>query len=136
MATYNEIVNFSAEAASDLSSKQFHVLTVDSSGKVDALDGLAGSLPLSPPAGVLANKPVAGEQAIVSYGGILKVAVGSGGITAGKEVMVLSGADAGKCGDFSSPAAGNAVYTVGVALESAASGDIAKILWAPRIVSN
>ncbi len=120
MAANGEQINITREANADLSAKQYHFVTVNSSGKVAATgDGLAGH-------GVLQNDPsAAGQGANVCIGGQSKVVAGgactSGGYVAadtnGRAVNVVSG-------DFA----------LGVALETATTnGEIISIIVMPQL---
>ncbi len=108
----------SLPAAADLSASQFKIVTVDSNGRA----ALAGATTLG--VGVLQNKPAAlGQAATVAFGGISKVVAG-GSITAGARITSDASGNA-----IAATTAGDAV--VGVALASAASGDIIPALLAP-----
>jgi hypothetical protein len=78
------IVPRSAEAAADLSAKQFYGVKIDSTGKA-ALCSAAGELCY----GVLQNEPTAGKQASIAIGGITFAKAG-GVIQPGATVKVHS----------------------------------------------
>lgn len=116
-------------AAADLSAKQYYAVKVDSNGKA-ALAG-AGEFV----AGILQNKPVAGQAANIAWGGVTKAFAG-GNITAGNKVAadangkfvaaseaVVNTSDAGAAAD---PSIGSNV--IGVALTSASTGDVFAVL--------
>lgn len=72
MATENGILDVSYEAAEDLSSDQYRILTMDAStGKVKRPDAATDH-----PLGVLQNAPGAGEAAVVRLIGISKIRFG------------------------------------------------------------
>lgn len=72
MALEQNLLTLSAAANSDLSSSQFFCVSVNSSGKL--VVSTAGKAC----AGVLQDKPVAGEAGDYAYSGITKVAVSTG----------------------------------------------------------
>lgn len=67
---------FTAPAATDLSAKQFRIVTLATDSTIDLCD--ASKTPL----GVLQNKPTAGKTAIVRVRGVSKVRVSSAGLAA------------------------------------------------------
>lgn len=76
MAYELPILDFTLEAAADLSSSQYHLVVVNSSGKA-ALAGAGGNV-----AGAIQNEPAAGEAVSIRSQGITKVVAGAA-ITAG-----------------------------------------------------
>lgn len=119
----------SLPAAADLTTKQFLAIKVDSNGKA----AVAGAGEFA--AGILQNKPAAGQAATVAYGGISK-AIAGGNITAG---MTLAADANGKVVDAAEAtvntsdagAAADAVVSsnvIGVALASGVSGDVIPVL--------
>lgn len=120
MAANGEQINITVEANADLSAKQYHFVTINSSSKAAATgDGLAGH-------GVLQNDPsAAGQGANVCIAGQSKVVAGgactAGGYVAadtnGRAVNVVSG-------DFA----------LGVALQtSTTNGEIISIIVMPQL---
>ena len=109
MAFEETLVNINREASADLSASQYRFVTVDANGQVAAA-GADAALAI----GVLQNKPdAAGRAATVAISGVSKVAVGTGGVTAGAEVTT----DAS--GNVVAATAGQNV--VGIALETASA---------------
>lgn len=107
----------SLPAAADLTTKQFRVMTVNSSGQA----AVAGATDLA--VGLLQNKPGSGQAATVAFGGISK-AVAGGTVAAGARVT----ADANGA-VIAATTAGDAV--VGVALAGGAAGEIIPVLINP-----
>jgi predicted RecA/RadA family phage recombinase len=116
MAFSESMTTISLTAASDLSSKQFYFVAVDTDGKA-ALTGDDGN-----PIGVLQNKPEAGQAAEICIAGVTKLYIGTeSGLGAGYNVGCDSNS-AGKVSDTGS-------FRMGVALEDpTADGDIVSIL--------
>lgn len=109
---------FSRPAAADLSAKQYFAVKIDSSGNA----AVAGAGERA--CGVLQNDPdAAGKAATIAFAGVSKVQCG-GDITIGNPVAVDSNgkAVAETTGD---------VWTIGIALETGASGKIISILLQP-----
>jgi|688.fasta_scaffold186437_2 hypothetical protein len=118
MAYENNTETFSIPAAADLSTHQYKLVTVNSSGQV----ALANATALV--CGVLQNKPTAaGQAATVAYGGVSKC-LAAGVITAGARVT----ADANGLA-IAAATAGDAV--IGIALATAAANDIIPVLVNP-----
>lgn len=118
MAYENATVTITVPAAADLSTHQYKLVTVNSSGQV-AL-GTATTLIV----GALQNKPTAaGQAATVCWAGVSKV-VAAGVITAGARVT----SDANGLA-IAATTAGDAV--IGVALATAAANDIIPVLINP-----
>jgi predicted RecA/RadA family phage recombinase len=116
MAFSENLQTITLTAASDLSSKQFYFVAVDTDGKA-ALTGDDGN-----PIGVLQNKPEAGEAATIAIAGVTKLYIGTeSGLGAGYNVGCDSNS-AGKVSDTGS-------FRMGVALEDPTSdGDIVSVL--------
>lgn len=89
MSTYGQQVRETFEAGQDLSSYQFHFVTLAADGQVDPTgDGLRAT-------GVLYNDPdTAGQGATVVISGRVQVVVGSGGVTAAGAVASDASAEA------------------------------------------
>ena len=112
-------------AAADLSGKQFYAVKVDSNGKAALC--VAGDFAI----GMLQNKPASGEQGTVRIAGVSKGAAG-GSITAGNLLAAdangkLVAATLSRTNTSDGGAAVDALLgsnVVGVALESASSGEI------------
>jgi hypothetical protein len=118
MASENIVQSITLPAAADLSSSQFKLVTVNSSGQA----ALANATALV--VGVLQNKPsAAGQAATVAVHGVSK-AVAGGAITAGARVTADASGNA-----IAAASAGDAV--LGVALTGAASGDVFPVLINP-----
>jgi len=66
--TFNPVLDISLEAAEDLSSYQYHFVTLDSDGKVQLLNAAGDTV-----IGVLQNDPGSGEEASVRVLGVSKV---------------------------------------------------------------
>lgn len=105
-------------AGADLSAKQHHIVDV-SADKTVVLASSAGQAAL----GVLQNDPVSGAAAKVRTGGVSKVLVGAGGLTAG------AGVQANANGEAIAAATGD--YTLGMCLIGGAAGEYASILVQP-----
>jgi hypothetical protein len=116
MAFSENLQTITLTAASDLISKQFYFVAVDTDGKA-ALTGDDGN-----PIGVLQNKPEAGEAATIAIAGVTKLYIGTeSGLGAGYNVGCDSNS-AGKVSDTGS-------FRMGVALEDPTSdGDIVSVL--------
>lgn len=106
----------SFKSTNDLSAAEFLIVAQDASNDGSVVAAAASTDPI---VGVLQNKPKAGEPALVQWAGSSKVIAG-GTVTRGDRVT--------------SDASGHAVTTttnkaviVGVALQSAVSGDIFEI---------
>lgn len=112
------VQSLSLLAAADLSNNRWRCMTVNSSGQA----ALANATALT--AGILQNKPGAGQPATVCYAGVSKAVAGAA-VTAGARVR----SDAnGKV--VPATVAGNAV--IGIALESAgADNDVISVLLTP-----
>lgn len=116
MAWELPVLDLSLEAEADLSAKQFHLIKLDSSGKV----ALAGSAERA--IGVLQNNPSTGEAAQVRVLGVSKV---------------VSGYSFGVGTVLASDASGKAITSssakpIGIALEAAtAANQIVSVLVIP-----
>jgi hypothetical protein len=101
-------------AGADLSAKQYTFVVANSSSQVVSATAAGDVL------GVLQNAPVAGAAAQVMTGGVSKVLVGTGGVTAGHAVQVAA----------TSFGAVNASTGkgVGIALETGVAGQIVAVL--------
>ena len=109
---------FSLPAAADLSAKQYYAVVVDTSGNA----AVAGTGDRA--CGILQNAPAhAGRAASIAYGGVTKAVCG-GAITIGDPVAVDS------TGKIVAETTGDA-WTVGIALETGASGTIISMLLQP-----
>lgn len=118
MAYENNTESMTIPAAADLSTHQYKLMTVNSSGQA----ALANATALV--VGVLQNKPTAaGQAATIVYGGVSKC-IAAGVITAGSRVT----ADANGLA-IAAATAGDAV--IGVALATAAANDIIPVLVNP-----
>lgn len=105
-------------AAADYSAKQYYIMDIGAD-KTATLASVAGQAVI----GVLQNAPASGAAARVRTGGVSKVIVGTGGITAGAQVQTdaTGAAIAAASGD----------WTLGMCLIGAAAGEYATILVAP-----
>lgn len=119
MAQYQEGNHIAFKATSDLSTKQFYIVKLDSTENVAVLASAATDKLI----GVLVNKPKSGETMDV----YARNASGTGKVIAGGDVTIgsyITSDGNGKA--IVTTTAGNAI--LGVALEAAASGDIFKYL--------
>lgn len=122
MARQENIRCLTLEAGGDLSAGQFRFVEIASDGQVDLVAAEGGDS-----IGVLQNAPsAAGRAASIAYEGIVKVVIGTGGLTAGQ-----------KC---KSDAAGAAVlataastdHVLGKVIVGGAAGALAEILLGSR----
>uniref|UniRef100_A0A6M3JA85 Head decoration protein n=1 Tax=viral metagenome TaxID=1070528 RepID=A0A6M3JA85_9ZZZZ len=105
-------------ASGDLSSYQFHGITMDTSGYAKLADDADD--PVEAPIGALQNKPsAAGQPAVVRISGVAKV---MGGATVAPGIAVTIDGD----GHFIAATANDWVW--GVTLETMVSGSVTKIL--------
>ena len=101
-------------AGADLSSSQYRFVKLAADNECDvATDGVQAE-------GVLQNNPVADGEACVALSGVVKVIVGTGGLTAADNVA----SDAN--GAAITAASGDAI--LGVAMEDTAAGGIGRVL--------
>jgi hypothetical protein len=121
MATEQKLHVVSLPADADLSTKQYYMLKLNNSSGV-ARAAVAGEG--SDVVGILQNVPNAANRAAeVAIGGISKCIAG-GSITAGNRVSPDSNGKATAVGSSDD-------YAFGVALDSAAAGDIFRVLIRP-----
>jgi hypothetical protein len=112
---------FTAPANTDLSTKQYYFVNINSSGKV-AVAGAGNAF-----AGVLGNKPAAANRdAEVMFSGVVPVVCG-GTVAAGDAVKIDS--------DGKAVAASSGDKAVGRALAGGASGSNTNILLQPHTVA-
>jgi hypothetical protein len=71
MSTENIALVQSREAGESMTTKQFYIVQLDATGKIEVGEGATDLL-----VGVLQNYPAAGEQAVYAYGGVAKVKAG------------------------------------------------------------
>lgn len=116
--TGQDIGFMTAAADYQTTSKQYYIVDV-SADKTVAIASSAGQACV----GVLQNDPASGEPAIVRTGGVSKVIVGTGDISAGDLVQADANAKA--------IAAASGDYTLGVCLIGASAGEYATILVSP-----
>jgi hypothetical protein len=120
--SYEEKVSLiSLEANGDQSANQYKFMLLGATGI--ALNTVAGG----PCVGVLQDKPTAGKIGAVAVGGVAKVLAG-GVITRGDNVQSSATGLA--------ETAASADYSQGIALETAASGDVIPILLRPQAQLN
>jgi len=118
MATYNSQTCVTLEAGADLSSNQFHFVTMDSDGQLSVSTDGAASI------GVLLNDPAAaGRAAEVCIGGLTRVEAG-GTVTAGAAVASNSTGEA--------ITAGTDDIILGTAVTGGADGEVISIVFQPR----
>lgn len=115
MAVEQPGFSFTLVAAADLSTHQFKAVVIDSAGKA-ALPGASGVAA----AGILQNKPKAGEAATVNRAGISK-AVAGGTYDAG--TLLMAATTTGKL-----IAATAALHACAQALEAGADGRVISVL--------
>jgi hypothetical protein len=77
MATENIALLHSGEAGEAMTDKQFYIVQLDATGKIEVAEGATDLV-----VGVLQNAPAAGEQATYAFGGIAKV-ISAGTIAVG-----------------------------------------------------
>lgn len=102
-------------AGADLSALQF--TCVKNSGANAVVSATAATAPIL---GVLQNNPESGESATVAYGGIVKVLAG-GAITQNDKVTATTGGAV-------ITTTTDTDHVLGIAIETAASGDYARVL--------
>lgn len=121
MALQEAVRSITLPASGDLSTKQFRLMGVNSSGQAATIASANVKA-----TGVLQNKPAAaGRDAEVAVSGRLKIVVGTGGVTAGDEVEAdANGAVV--------TAAGAGSHIVGIVLVGAAAGGLAEVLFGYR----
>lgn len=117
MATEMNLETITLEAAADLSSNQFELVKVDSSGKA-ALCAAITDLP----AGVLVNKPTSGQSATVVVAGRAKVKAGAAITLANDRVLGLRTGATSKAGEII-PGTDTTQFVFGQALETAAGAN-------------
>jgi hypothetical protein len=101
-------------AGADLSGSQYRFVKLAADNECDvATDGVQAE-------GVIQNNPTAGGEACVALSGVVKVVVGTGGLTASDNVA----SDAN--GAAITAAAGDAI--LGVAMEDATAGGFGRVL--------
>ena len=96
MSTENIALTHSREAGEAMTDKQFYIVQLDATGKIEVGEGATDLL-----VGVLQNTPAAGEQAVYAYAGKAKVisagVIGVGAWvttdTAGKAVATTTDGD-------------------------------------------
>ena len=122
MTTQSNPPEITLEASVTLATYQFHIMTLDTNGRVklavDADDPVMGML------GILQNKPTAiGQGATIRISGVAKV---MGGDTVAPGIWVTTDASghAVACADNDN--------TLGITLESMASGKVSRVLLAQR----
>jgi hypothetical protein len=119
MAFAEQLHTWSAEAAADLSTYQYHCVKLNSSGKV-AICGTLGERFI----GILQNKPTAGEQAEIALpGGITKVLFG-GTVDENDEIMTDASGHA--------IVATTGYYSGGVCVLGGAVTEIGSMLYCPH----
>lgn len=120
------VLDFSFEAAEDLSSYQYQFIKINTSGKARLLDSA-----VELPDGVLQNAPASGEEANVRMLGISKI-VTNGALDEGTFIRAefVSTSDAGKAQDCTE----DKEFTMGrVVLASGAEDDLASVFLAPFV---
>ena len=124
MATEAILRSITLEAAADLSGEQFFFVTTDTNGDAAAITDVADFA-----VGVLQNNPdTAGFECNVAVDGVTKLEAGTGGLTAG-DLVTNDNAGAG----VTATAGTNNVY--GIALTTAAAGEVASVLLRGAIIS-
>ena len=105
--------NYPAKAETDLSAKQFHAVELSGNSQVDVTDDEVDVI-----AGILQNKPVAGQWANICPLGITKVRAGIA-ITAGSKIIGCSG---GWVRPIAATGSGKRI--IGFCIEGVASGGV------------
>jgi hypothetical protein len=118
------VLDFSYEAAEDLSDYQFHFVCIDSNGKIALMDAVSDV-----PIGVLQNAPESGEEAVVRHLGISRV-VANGSIDEKAHIKAefVSVTDCGKA------ASNTTTYTTSLGrcvAASSAEDDLISVLLTP-----
>jgi hypothetical protein len=120
MAYENPGKRISLLAAADYSTKQFYAMTLDTTaGGAKALLASSAGQDII---GVLQGKPTSGQNADIMIDGITKAVCGTGGMTAGDNLMVTA------AGAFTTATTGGTKQVVAKALKTAVAGDIVEIL--------
>jgi hypothetical protein len=73
-------LDLSFKAENDLSAKQYFIVEMSAEDQVDVCDNAADAI-----RGILQNKPLAGERALVRVFGVSKVRVNAAGLAAGAD---------------------------------------------------
>ena len=123
MANENLLFVISKEAAEDLSSTKYKVISQDSDGKIEAVAASTDH-----PFGILQNSPVTGEAASIApvgCGGISKL---EAGVTIATDAEVSFDAD----GNAAPALAGK--YNIGICTKGGADGELIEVLLTPAIV--
>lgn len=118
MANENILFAISKEAAEDLSSAQYFVVSQDSDGLIEAV-----SASTEHPFGVLQNEPVTGEAgnvAPIGQGGITKIKIGVATLATDAEVSMDATGRA-------APAI-SGKYTIGILTKGGAAGELGELL--------
>jgi len=116
MAYVEKTMSITLEAGGDLSANQFHFVVIASDGQIDAVSSAGGDAD-----GVLLNKPdAAGKAAEMCFGGVAKLVVGTGGVTAGQKVQSDANGEA--------IAAATGDHVLGKALQTGAAGEVVSVL--------
>lgn len=127
MATEQSLTCITANAAADLSAKQFYIVKLDSSGNAALCSATTDE-----PIGVLQNAPLSGQPASIAIAGVTKCVTGSAlAINAS-----VSSDSAGK-GTALTLAASGTTYNGRVGLvktASAAAGGVAEVVLRPGLV--
>jgi len=120
------VLDFSFEAAEDLSSYQYQFVKIDTSGKVRLLNSA-----VELPDGILQNDPASGEEATVRMLGISKVAA-NGALDEGTFIKpeYVSGTDCGKAADA---VAEKGMICGRIVDASSAEDDLASVFLTPYI---
>jgi len=124
--TFNPVLDISLEAAEDLSSYQYHFVTLDSDGKVQLLNAAGDTV-----IGVLQNDPKSGEEASVRVLGVSKVVANDAlAVLTAVKAEFVGVTDCGKAADASTDYA----YVCGLIIEaSSAENDLASVLITPNL---
>lgn len=119
----NQVISFTAGA--DLSSNQFYLLKLNSSGNAVLATG-AGS----PLIGVLQNKPENGEAAEVMVAGVAKVIAGA----TIDEADIITANASGKALSVTTKSLTFSGYAIGQAITAGATGEYVSVLIQPMRV--
>jgi hypothetical protein len=114
MAYEHSLQTLSGVAAADLSALQFCFVLIDINGKIAQNTTRGGHV-----AGILQNKPTAGQTAEVAFAGVSRVKLGA---TVTPDDLIMS-TDAGAA-NVAVGAAAPGNFVAGYALEGGASGEI------------
>ena len=114
MATDNGVLDVSFKAGADLSTKQFYLVYLDSSAKIQLCDGITRQA-----IGILQNKPdAADKEAVVRLMGISKIVLG---------VTLATGARISVAATGKAAAAASTSFNVGILTQGGVANDVGSV---------